>query len=189
MPPKCSICHHAQRAEIDKAIVAGAPTRSIEKQFGVSDTAVFRHKTNHLVEQLASVQAKQAADLETDGADLIADLNRLHAETMEVLDRAKAESDHKLTLAAVAEARKNLELMGKLQARMVETQTNVQVNVNQSRDEGRNSDYDFNLLDLNELNQLTSLLEKCYIGDQAKYPWIANTKTTGGNSHVEARSS
>ncbi|MFN0168869.1 MAG: hypothetical protein ACKV22_20780, partial [Bryobacteraceae bacterium] len=42
------VCIHPKRDEIDAAILAERPYRSIAAHFGISHLAVYRHKLNHL---------------------------------------------------------------------------------------------------------------------------------------------
>jgi hypothetical protein len=48
MPRRCTVCDHPERRSIDEALVTGAPYRSVAKRFGLSESAVYRHKTEHL---------------------------------------------------------------------------------------------------------------------------------------------
>jgi hypothetical protein len=48
MPRRCTVCDHPQRHNIDEALVTGAPYRSVAKQFSLSESAVYRHKTEHV---------------------------------------------------------------------------------------------------------------------------------------------
>lgn len=56
MPRSCSICGHADRSAIDKALVSGTPLRDIAGQFGLSRSAIDRHKKSCLVDQLARAE-------------------------------------------------------------------------------------------------------------------------------------
>lgn len=49
-PPKnrCLTCSHPSRVEIDTAILAGEPYWSLDRQFGISHTALTNHAVNHL---------------------------------------------------------------------------------------------------------------------------------------------
>ena len=65
MPRKCSACSHPQRGDIDAAVVADQePLRAIAGRYGLSYSALQRHKAEHLAEGLARgaeiVQAKRA---------------------------------------------------------------------------------------------------------------------------------
>jgi hypothetical protein len=48
MPRRCTVCDHYERPGIDEALVIGAPYRSVAKRFELSESAVYRHKTEHL---------------------------------------------------------------------------------------------------------------------------------------------
>jgi hypothetical protein len=48
MPRRCTVCDHPERNGIDEALVSGTPYRSVAKRFGLSESAVYRHKGEHL---------------------------------------------------------------------------------------------------------------------------------------------
>ncbi len=52
MPRSCTICGHAARTEIDKALAGGASNRSLASLYGVSIGALRRHWVNHVGETL-----------------------------------------------------------------------------------------------------------------------------------------
>ena len=56
MPRQCSICAHPAKAEIDLALVAGQPYRSIAQRFEASPDAVYRHLQGHLPATLLKAQ-------------------------------------------------------------------------------------------------------------------------------------
>jgi hypothetical protein len=59
---KCTICIHPQREEIDeKLLLSATPLRTIADQFGVSKTALLRHKADHIPTDL--VKAKDAKEI------------------------------------------------------------------------------------------------------------------------------
>ena len=61
MPRRCTVCDHPKRHGIDEALVSGAPYRSVAKRFGLSESAVYRHKTEHLVAHL--LKAKEVEEV------------------------------------------------------------------------------------------------------------------------------
>jgi transposase-like protein len=62
MPRRCTVCDHPETHSIDEALVSGAPYRSVAKRFGLSDSAVYRHKTEHLPARLSKAkEAEEAA--------------------------------------------------------------------------------------------------------------------------------
>jgi hypothetical protein len=67
MPRRCTVCDHPQRHSIDEALVSGALYRRVAKRFGLSESAVYRHKTEHLPAHLLEAreieEVAQADDL------------------------------------------------------------------------------------------------------------------------------
>jgi hypothetical protein len=49
---RCSICGHPARAEIDAALIAGASTPGVARQFGVHRSSVVRHAKQHLAVEI-----------------------------------------------------------------------------------------------------------------------------------------
>jgi hypothetical protein len=86
------VCCHERRSEIDAALVAGEPYRHIAARFGVSTTALQRHKADHLPASLVAAQEAQEAA----NADTL--LDRLR----DLLDRA--DSQYTLARGLVAKA-------------------------------------------------------------------------------------
>jgi len=74
MPRRCSVCDHPERQKVDEALVTGAPYRSIAKQFALSESAVYRHKAEHLPARLA--KAREAAEV-AQADDLLAQVHNL----------------------------------------------------------------------------------------------------------------
>jgi hypothetical protein len=46
MPRPCRACSNRRRAEIDQALAAGESFRNAARRFGISATALFRHKSH-----------------------------------------------------------------------------------------------------------------------------------------------
>lgn len=79
----CTVCVHANRPEIDRLLVSGESIRNIAKQFGVSPSAVDRHRKQHLPDTLVHAKAQQddAAAL-----DVMTELERLFSRTNLLFD-------------------------------------------------------------------------------------------------------
>ena len=57
----CTVCSHPERAEIDRALLAGETKRTIAARYGLSATAVQNHKA-HVPPALAKAhEAKEVA--------------------------------------------------------------------------------------------------------------------------------
>lgn len=70
MARHCTICKHAERTEIDKALIEGVSLRNIAKRFGITEAAVFRHNKGHLTEAL--LKSKEAKEV-VHGMEIVAE--------------------------------------------------------------------------------------------------------------------
>lgn len=122
MPPECKACGHPKRADIDAALVAGEPLRSVGERYGISATALFRHKSHIHKGLLKAREAYEATRADT----LLDQVKGIQQDTLSILEAAKNAGDLKTSLQAIATARGNLELLAKLQG---DLQEQVQVNV------------------------------------------------------------
>ena len=111
MPRRCTVCDHPQRHGIDEALVGGASYRSVAKRFGLSESAVYRHKTEHLPAHL--LKAREVEDAAR-ADDLLEQVRHLQVHALDILERAEKAGDLRTALAAISQARGNLELLGKL---------------------------------------------------------------------------
>ena len=93
---------------MEDAFIAGQAKRRIASQNGVSERAVRYHMREHLPALLALARdAERAARADT----LLRRMERLQSQTLAILD---APEDQRTALAAIAQARRNLELIGEL---------------------------------------------------------------------------
>jgi hypothetical protein len=111
MPRRCTVCDHSEKHGIDEALVSGAPYRSVAKRFELSESAVYRHKTEHLPAHLLKArEVKEVARAD----DLLEQVRHLQGHAFDILDCAERAGDLRTALAAISQARGNLELLGKL---------------------------------------------------------------------------
>jgi hypothetical protein len=111
MPRACSICGHEHRNAMEDAFIAGQAKRRIASQHGVSERAVRYHMREHLPALLALARdAERAARADT----LLDRLEGLHSRTMAILEAVEGTDEHGTALAAIREARRNLELVGEV---------------------------------------------------------------------------
>ncbi len=112
MARTCIACQHPQRAEIDAALLAHRESYlAIAGHFGLAKSSLQRHEAHHLGETLRS--SREARTL-MDAASLVAEMNRLHRHAWHVLRRAEDSGDDRLALAAIREARGDVETLAKL---------------------------------------------------------------------------
>jgi FixJ family two-component response regulator len=82
MPRRCTVCDHPERHGIDETLVTGAPNRSVAKRFDLSESAVYRHKTEHLPAHL--LQAKEVEEVAR-ADDLLEQVRCMQAHTLDIL--------------------------------------------------------------------------------------------------------
>ncbi len=120
MPRVCSICTHDSREAINRELVEGVPSRNIAERYGTSVASLHRHKAEHLPGKL--VKAREALDV-AEADDLLGQVRDIHARTLAILEAVEATGEHRIALAAIREARSNLELLAKLIGELDESPT------------------------------------------------------------------
>jgi hypothetical protein len=114
MPRRCSICVHAERESIDRALLRAEPYRNVAERFEVSLGPLSRHHAGgHLCEEL--VRAHQAEDLARADRLLVEIDGLLHA-AKRILVTAEADGDLRTALLAIREARASAETMARVGA-------------------------------------------------------------------------
>jgi len=111
MARACTVCAHADRPAIDRALVAGGVLAAIAAKYRVSPDAVERHSAAHLPRALVKAQAAQEV---AHADDLLAQVRSLQDRALAILGTAEQDGDFKVALGAIREARGNLELLAKL---------------------------------------------------------------------------
>ena len=115
VPRTCTVCAHEYRTAVESALVEGLPLRTIANRFSVSKTALIRHKEAHLPASLSKArEAQEVARAE----DILSQVRGLQARTLAILETAEVSGENRTALAAIAEARRNLELLGKLAGKL-----------------------------------------------------------------------
>ena len=117
MPRVCTICTHAERDAIDRALIEAAPMRRIAAKHSLAETSVRRHAARHLPTTL--VLAAEAGEVMR-ADDLLGEARRLHRETLEALEAAKASGHLGATLQAIDRAQRSVALLAGLFDRLPE---------------------------------------------------------------------
>ena len=99
--------------------------RTIADQFGLSKTALIRHKESHIPDAL--IKAQGAGEV-AQGDNLLAQVKALQSEAQSILGEARAAGDLRTALLGIGKARDCLELLFKVEGRLQDQQS-VQVNV------------------------------------------------------------
>jgi hypothetical protein len=116
----CSVCSHPQRAEIDRAAIAGASYRAIAHQFTVSRDALMRHKADHLLAEL--VKAQQAEEVSR-ATDLLAMALQRDEKALALLSQAEKTGDLKTAGQMLRISLVSLELLARLRGELNEQAT------------------------------------------------------------------
>jgi hypothetical protein len=111
MARHCTICEHEAREAVDAAIVLGSPYSEIEAQYGVSKSALSRHKRHGISPALAKVKAERE---QAGPRSALERLEVLYVQASRVLVAAEQEGKASLTLSAVRELRSLVELLAKI---------------------------------------------------------------------------
>lgn len=111
MPRVCTVCTHAERGAIDRALATGTPNRRIATQYGLSEASVRRHAAEHLPATL--VKAQEAEDVRQ-ALDVVQQLTAINQASLDVLKQARDRHDGELALKAVDRVQKQIELQAKL---------------------------------------------------------------------------
>ena len=125
----CTICTHKKRFDIEELLATRqASYRNVAQRFGVSLDAVGRHvRSGHIGALLAlAADAELAAQADT----LLDRIEALHRRTLAILEAAEDTDEHRTALAAIREARANLELIGEVTKELDQAGTiNWEINV------------------------------------------------------------
>lgn len=111
MPRACTVCSHPMREHIEEDLIRGAPLRNIAEQYGLSVTALHRHKGSHLPELLLKAREEEEVEL---AESIYEQVEALQRRTLAILERAEREGDLKTALQAVRELRGILALAYRL---------------------------------------------------------------------------
>ena len=137
MPIVCTVCRHERRLEIDEALLAGEPFRTLEKRTGTSAGALFRHRHEHI--SAALLKAKEAAE-QVEAGTLFERLRALNQETQAILREARESGNNVIALQAIGRAEKQLELEARLLGELDErVQVAVGLQVESTAAENRDS--------------------------------------------------
>ena len=135
--PRCGICKHASRAQIEHALTKGVSQRQVAKRFKCSEDALSRHWARHVPPALKVAKKIQvlkpgaALDelLVDEGRGLLENLHIIRAQLFRQFDAAVALEDRAGVKAMSNELHRNLELgakaTGELQQNARPSVTNI----------------------------------------------------------------
>ena len=149
----CTICGHADRSDIEMALLDGQSLRNVAKRFSVGTTSLHRHKkAGHVAQSL--VKAKEV-EVELMGETLFDRLRSINAETTRILQEAKGSPG--LELSAIHRIERQIELEAKILGQLDEKSVKVAIGFNLTPPE---PEFDLGALTLDELDELERLSMK-----------------------------
>lgn len=113
MPRTCLACASPERLKIDKALVSGTPLREIEGQWGISKTALDRHKSHVSL----AIERSQERREEKLGDSLHDEMKRVLDKAWALTDTAEKAGDHRGAIVGLREVREYLESLNGLLVR------------------------------------------------------------------------
>jgi hypothetical protein len=131
MPRPCSICNHPDRIAIEDAAMSDIPLRNISKQFSVGYVSIQRHAINHLSQSIQEIKQEQVAQSNfQSGSNALSRMSRAESIIDELIEAYWSEDEKKLrvpdiTLKALAEMRRQIELRAKLEGELDERSITV----------------------------------------------------------------
>ena len=137
MSRKCSTCQHVKRAEIDRRLAAGEPNNQIAKDYGISPSSLYRHRSNCVGLASSNAIMKETARGTAAVACLPSkdDLNRSYFGLLDQIDeivaQAKAKGSLQIALSGLNSVRQTLDSLSRLSGFDRQgTQVNVAVQTN-----------------------------------------------------------
>lgn len=113
MPRVCTVCTSPDREAINEALAARSDSfRTIADRFRLSKTALVRHKAVHLPAHVA--KAAEAQEV-TSASSLLEQMLDLQRRTLDILN---APESQRVAVAAISQARQNIELLAELTGKL-----------------------------------------------------------------------
>ncbi len=120
MPRTCTVCAHPEVFSVNEAVVLEKRSnRVVARQFGLHHDAVRRHREHIPGLLVKALEAEEAAHAD----DLLGRVEDLHGRTLAILEAAEDAGELRTALAAIKEARGNLELVGRITKELDERPT------------------------------------------------------------------
>jgi hypothetical protein len=111
MPPKCTVCQHADVNKINKQLLEGVTLDVLSNDSGLSRTALHNHHQKHIPVQLTKSRAAKEAIIANSLMGRVAALN---AKAEDVYTKSLAAKNLFAALGAIRELRSIIELYAKI---------------------------------------------------------------------------
>jgi len=115
----CSACRHRLRADLDVGLIAGTPLRKLANQYGVSKSALQRHKEQHLEDRVREDAAKAGGLEAGTEPNLWTKLEELDGNYKRIARKAEANKNFPAAITANDKRREIAELQGRVRGELV----------------------------------------------------------------------
>ncbi|MFZ2088783.1 MAG: hypothetical protein WAU47_09425 [Desulfobaccales bacterium] len=116
MPKPCSVCGHEARDQIDRALLAGVPYRTLAAKYNLSPSALCRH-TRHLARALEVARTRQDQKF---NREILDKLDLLETRLNRMFKAAAETSSYRVALDCIREYTRVLTLQEKFRVRLTD---------------------------------------------------------------------
>ena len=115
----CTVCASSEAKNIATALLAGASVREVASRYGFTKSTIARHQRLHVTPrrtpaEIAAPARLQAIEDHAMEMSVLRAVHDLQVRTLKLLDQAEQASDRPNAARLIGEARRNLELVGRL---------------------------------------------------------------------------
>jgi hypothetical protein len=114
----CTICRHARRHEIDRALVGGVAPQKVADQYRLTRTSVRRHQASHLKEKIAkAAKSREARDV-VEAVKLVEVAREMLAKLQSLAENAEQNKDIRGAVSAIGKIPDFLRILGEIEGRL-----------------------------------------------------------------------
>jgi hypothetical protein len=118
MARTCTICRHAKRHEIDRALVEGVSALQLAEQYKLARSSMQRHEAKHLVEKMAkAANSREARDV-VEAVKLVEVARDMLAKLQRLANNAEDNKDIRGAVAAIGKIPDFLRILGEIEGRL-----------------------------------------------------------------------
>jgi hypothetical protein len=114
----CTICRHAKRHEIDRALVEGVPTLQVADQYKLARSSVRRHQASHLGEKMAKAAKSREVREVVEAVKLVVVAREMLAKLQSLANDAEKDKDIRGAVSAIGKIPDFLRILGEIEGRL-----------------------------------------------------------------------
>jgi hypothetical protein len=118
MARNCTICRHAKRHEIDRALVEGVPVLQLAERYKLVRSSLQRHQASHLVEKMAKATKSREARDAIEAVKLVEVAREMLAKLQSLANNAEQNKDIRGAVSAIGKIPDFLRILGEIEGRL-----------------------------------------------------------------------